>query len=124
MVKDHSDSERGYPLPLHGLLFLKYEKVFFFFQNAQYRERLQCVAERLLNLTYPEEMQKKQTSELHIADIHANLQHSDKMKEKQTSKRDVADRNLAYPVEKKRTSEELQHNVSQKNQSIKIIPMY
>ena len=24
MVKDHSDSERGNPLPPHGLLFLKY----------------------------------------------------------------------------------------------------
>ena len=35
MVKDHSDSERGNPLPPHGLLFLINSKVFFIYTIPQ-----------------------------------------------------------------------------------------
>ena len=34
MVKDHSDSERGNPLPPHGLLFLIHSKVFFYMHHS------------------------------------------------------------------------------------------
>ena len=33
MVKDHSDSERGNPLPPHGLLFLINSKNYFYMHN-------------------------------------------------------------------------------------------
>ena len=34
MVKDHSDSERGNPLPPHGLLFLINSKWFFYMHHS------------------------------------------------------------------------------------------
>ena len=33
MVMDHSDSEKGNPLPPHGLLFPKYKQGFFYMQH-------------------------------------------------------------------------------------------
>ena len=37
MVKDHSDSERGNPLPPHGLLFPISSKVFFYMHHPSDR---------------------------------------------------------------------------------------
>ena len=39
MVKDHSDSERGNPLPQHGLLFLINSKGSFIYYSLYYTSR-------------------------------------------------------------------------------------